>query len=220
MVVRRVITQANNRIIFIFSLGGGKVSKFRTAAAVTDRRYIQNYSTVLVWIVCWSHITRRAGTSLWGITLLRPKCGVRVAAAGPARRSLAKVAGHAEASASRDRRRTRKRGLQNFVPRGTKFCKRLVNEELTVRRKRGGSYDWLVWPRKASTVIPQSGTMVDRSNFVLCCRTMMDRSPRGRPRKASNFVPRCGTSAFATLSSSLSYDAAGTAPSKENCQSF
>ena len=48
----------------------------------------------------------------------------------------------------------------------------------------------------------------------------MDRSPRGRPRKASNFVPRCGTSAFATLPSLLSYDAAGTAPSKENCQSF
>jgi len=192
VVVRRVITQANNRIIFIFSLGSGKVSKFGTVAAVTDRRYIQNYSTVLVWIVCWRHITRRAGTSLWGITLLRPKCGVRVAAAGPARRSLAKVAGHAEASASRDRRRTRKRGLQNFVPRGTKFCKHLVNEKLTVRRKRGGSYDWLVWPRKAS-------------NFVLCCRTTMDRSPRGRPRKASNFVPRCGTSAFATLPSSLSF---------------
>ena len=38
-----------------------------------------------------------------------------------------------------------------------------MNEELTVRRKRGVSYDWLVWPRKASTVIPQSGTMVDRS---------------------------------------------------------
>jgi hypothetical protein len=216
VVVRRVITQANNRIIFIFSLGSGKVSKVGTVAAVTDRRYIQNYSTVLVWIVCWSHITRRVGTSLWGITLLRPKCGVRVAAAGPARRSLAKVAGHAEASASRDRRRTRKRGLQNFVPRRTKFCKHLVNGELTVRRKQGGSYDWLVWPRKAaprgrprkaSTVIPQSGTMVDRS-------------PRDRPRKASNFVPRCGTSAFATLPSSLSYDAAGTAPSKENCQSF
>ena len=44
------------------------------------------------------------GISLWGITL-RPICGVRVADAGPARRSLAKVAGHAETYASQDRRR-------------------------------------------------------------------------------------------------------------------
>jgi hypothetical protein len=64
-----VITQVNNRIIFIFGLGSGKVSKFRAVAALTDRRHIQNYSSVLVWIVCWSHITRRAGTSLWGTTL-------------------------------------------------------------------------------------------------------------------------------------------------------
>jgi hypothetical protein len=40
-VVRRVITQVNNRIVFIFSLVSVKASKFRTVAAVTDRCYIQ-----------------------------------------------------------------------------------------------------------------------------------------------------------------------------------
>ena len=64
-----------NRILFIFSL----------------YRFLEDF---MQWM----------GISLWGITL-RPICGVRVADAGPARRSLAKVAGHAETYASQDRRR-------------------------------------------------------------------------------------------------------------------
>jgi hypothetical protein len=42
----RVMAQVNNNIFFIMSLGTGKVSRFRTVAAVTDRSYIQNNSTV------------------------------------------------------------------------------------------------------------------------------------------------------------------------------
>jgi hypothetical protein len=63
------MTQAKNNIFFMLDLGTGKVSRFRTVAAVTDRRYIQNNSTIIVWIDCWPYITRRTGKSLWGVTL-------------------------------------------------------------------------------------------------------------------------------------------------------
>jgi hypothetical protein len=46
VVMIRVIAQVNNKISFILSLGIGRVSRFRTVATVTDRRYIQNNSTV------------------------------------------------------------------------------------------------------------------------------------------------------------------------------
>src|ERR1017187_5773985 len=44
-----------------------------------------------------------------------------------------------------------------------------------------------VKPRKASTVVPQSGTMVDRSNFA---KASMDRVPRGQPREGSTLLRR------------------------------
>ena len=71
VVVSRVITQVNNKIIFILSLRSGRIARFRTVGAVKDHHYIQNNSTVFVWIVCCTHPTRRAGTSLWGVTLSR-----------------------------------------------------------------------------------------------------------------------------------------------------
>jgi hypothetical protein len=63
------MAQLNNRIILILSLGTGKVSIFRTVAAVKDRRYIQNNFTVFVWIVCWSQPRRGGKIPLWGVTL-------------------------------------------------------------------------------------------------------------------------------------------------------
>jgi hypothetical protein len=58
----RVVTQANNKIIFILSLGSGKVSRFRTVAAVTDRCYIQNNSTVSFGL--FAGVTLRAAPGL------------------------------------------------------------------------------------------------------------------------------------------------------------
>jgi hypothetical protein len=68
VVARTAIVQVNNKIVFILSLDNGKASRFRTVPAVTDRCYIQNNSTIFVWIDCWSYITRRAGPLLWAIT--------------------------------------------------------------------------------------------------------------------------------------------------------
>jgi hypothetical protein len=85
----------------------------------------------------------------------------------PGRRSQRPVANILHTERSAGRRPPRARRTRSLQPR--------IGNQMGVK------------PRKASTVAPQSGTMVDRSNFA---KASMDRVPRGQPREGSTLLRR------------------------------